>query len=306
MVDGDVRQESGRQRSPASEPPTICSSTPGVTDVLRWELSCRSHPRRRQPSAIPSDEPGPVGSTGEGEASSEHAVKNANGSTGGRRRARPNRQCRRKEDARRLAHGTRFTLRHTVAGRDWIPKAAAGWHLCLIVAERLLERSARSIPSAAETRSTTAGPDLNEAYAARLGIPATGLPDALRLTDRRAPHPSRSRLRTAPDGRPEQQSDGPVAERHQRHRTCAGGELAARAGVAGHPRRRDSVIGRHRHGSHAQVPAFPPPSSAGPRRHLPSTILGKVHGTCSFYGRGITDRRGRRGAKEEPPCIRKQ
>ena len=118
-------------------------------------------------------------------------------------------------------------------------------------------------------------------------------------------HPP-SKVWTAPDSRPEQQSDGPVAERHQRHRTCAGGELAARAGVAGHPRRRDSVIGRHRHGSHAQVPAFPPPSSAGPRWHLPSTILGKVHGTCSFYGRGITDRRGRRGAKEEPPCIRKQ
>ncbi|NUR49688.1 MAG: SRPBCC family protein [Hamadaea sp.] len=35
--------------------------------------------------------------------------------------------------------GTRLTLRHTVAGTDDLPRAAAGWHLCLDVAERLLD-----------------------------------------------------------------------------------------------------------------------------------------------------------------------
>ena len=35
--------------------------------------------------------------------------------------------------------GTRLMLRHTVAGREWVPKTAAGWHICLDVAERLLD-----------------------------------------------------------------------------------------------------------------------------------------------------------------------
>jgi len=34
--------------------------------------------------------------------------------------------------------GTRLTLRHRVADRDWLPKVAAGWHLCLDVADHLL------------------------------------------------------------------------------------------------------------------------------------------------------------------------
>ncbi|WP_344945680.1 SRPBCC family protein, partial [Actinomadura miaoliensis] len=35
--------------------------------------------------------------------------------------------------------GARLVLQHTVKERDWAPKAAAGWHLCLDVAERLLD-----------------------------------------------------------------------------------------------------------------------------------------------------------------------
>lgn len=35
--------------------------------------------------------------------------------------------------------GTRLTLRHTVADADWLPKVAAGWHICLDVAEHLLD-----------------------------------------------------------------------------------------------------------------------------------------------------------------------
>lgn len=34
--------------------------------------------------------------------------------------------------------GTRLTLRHTVQGADMLPKVAAGWHLCLDVADRML------------------------------------------------------------------------------------------------------------------------------------------------------------------------
>jgi uncharacterized protein YndB with AHSA1/START domain len=35
--------------------------------------------------------------------------------------------------------GTRLTLSHTMAERDLLPKVAAGWHICLDVAERLLD-----------------------------------------------------------------------------------------------------------------------------------------------------------------------
>ncbi|HEX2499574.1 MAG TPA: SRPBCC family protein [Actinomycetes bacterium] len=35
--------------------------------------------------------------------------------------------------------GTRLTLRHTVGDRDWLAKVAAGWHICLDVAERMLD-----------------------------------------------------------------------------------------------------------------------------------------------------------------------
>lgn len=38
-----------------------------------------------------------------------------------------------------IGSGTRLTLRHLVAAREDLAKAAAGWHLCLDVAERLLD-----------------------------------------------------------------------------------------------------------------------------------------------------------------------
>jgi uncharacterized protein YndB with AHSA1/START domain len=37
------------------------------------------------------------------------------------------------------ATGTRLTLRHTVADPDAVPMVAAGWHICLAVADRLLD-----------------------------------------------------------------------------------------------------------------------------------------------------------------------
>ena len=35
--------------------------------------------------------------------------------------------------------GTRLILRHTVGERELLPKVAAGWHLCLVVAAHLLD-----------------------------------------------------------------------------------------------------------------------------------------------------------------------
>jgi len=72
--------------------------------------------------------------------------------------------------------GTRLTLRHTVAGRDWVPKVAAGWHLCLDVAELLLD--GRPIgPIRGEEARNYGWDELNEAYAEKLSIPATELPE---------------------------------------------------------------------------------------------------------------------------------
>ena len=38
-----------------------------------------------------------------------------------------------------IAGGTRLTLRHSMSDRDSLAKMAAGWHLCLVVAEHLLD-----------------------------------------------------------------------------------------------------------------------------------------------------------------------
>jgi len=65
--------------------------------------------------------------------------------------------------------GTRLTLRHTVAGDEWVPKVAAGWHLCLDVAERLLE-GAPSTPVRGEEAMEHGWQALHDEYAERLGI----------------------------------------------------------------------------------------------------------------------------------------
>lgn len=63
--------------------------------------------------------------------------------------------------------GTRLTLRHTVTDRDWVPKGAAGWHICLAVAELLLD--GRPVGPIRGSRSREFGWDeLQEAYARRL------------------------------------------------------------------------------------------------------------------------------------------
>ncbi|MGW2156236.1 SRPBCC family protein [Nonomuraea sp. NPDC001699] len=75
--------------------------------------------------------------------------------------------------------GTRLTLRHTVQDRDMLPKAAAGWHICLDVAEKLLD--GRPIPPIRGAAAVDFGwSELNDRYARRLGVPDTGLPRHLK------------------------------------------------------------------------------------------------------------------------------
>jgi uncharacterized protein YndB with AHSA1/START domain len=70
--------------------------------------------------------------------------------------------------------GTRLTLRHTVAERDLLPKVAAGWHLCLAVAEYLLD--GRPIGPIRGSAARDYGWDeLNNAYAQKLAIVLPGI-----------------------------------------------------------------------------------------------------------------------------------
>jgi len=68
------------------------------------------------------------------------------------------------------ADGTRLTLRHTVADREWLPKVAAGWHLCLLVADRLLDGD--PIPVIRGNAAYGYGfDDLQDGYSRELGVP---------------------------------------------------------------------------------------------------------------------------------------
>lgn len=72
--------------------------------------------------------------------------------------------------------GTRLTLRHTVEGEDWLPKVAAGWHLCLDVAEHLLDGTPVG-PIRGEDARAHGWEELHDAYADRLGVTGTGWPE---------------------------------------------------------------------------------------------------------------------------------
>ncbi|HKU41340.1 MAG TPA: SRPBCC family protein [Polyangiales bacterium] len=75
-----------------------------------------------------------------------------------------------------IASGTRLTLRHSLEDRSWLPKVAAGWHICLDVAERALsgEPVGRIVGAAARDHGWEA---LEKAYADRTGIPSSGFPE---------------------------------------------------------------------------------------------------------------------------------
>jgi uncharacterized protein YndB with AHSA1/START domain len=71
--------------------------------------------------------------------------------------------------------GTRLTLRHTVEHPEWLPRVAAGWHICLVVAERLLD--GRPIGPIVGREAKRHGWDaLHDAYAAALGVRGAGFP----------------------------------------------------------------------------------------------------------------------------------
>jgi uncharacterized protein YndB with AHSA1/START domain len=65
------------------------------------------------------------------------------------------------------AGGTRLTLRHTATDPDLLAKVAAGWHLCLVVAERLLDGEPIGVIRGSDAMNY-GWEDLHEAYAKRL------------------------------------------------------------------------------------------------------------------------------------------
>jgi uncharacterized protein YndB with AHSA1/START domain len=69
--------------------------------------------------------------------------------------------------------GTRLTLRHTVADLDMAAMAAAGWHVCLDVAEHLLDGAPIGPIRGAEARDF-GWDQLNEAYAKKVGSLTAG------------------------------------------------------------------------------------------------------------------------------------
>jgi uncharacterized protein YndB with AHSA1/START domain len=70
------------------------------------------------------------------------------------------------------ATGCRLVLRHTLGDRDLVPKVAAGWHLCLDVAERLLD-GAPIGPIRGQASKAYGWDELREAYGSTLGIAST-------------------------------------------------------------------------------------------------------------------------------------
>jgi uncharacterized protein YndB with AHSA1/START domain len=74
--------------------------------------------------------------------------------------------------------GTRLTLRHTLADQSFVPKIAAGWQLCLDVAERLLDGAPIGRIVAMEALEF-GWERLNDEYAKRFAIENTGVPETI-------------------------------------------------------------------------------------------------------------------------------
>jgi uncharacterized protein YndB with AHSA1/START domain len=71
-----------------------------------------------------------------------------------------------------IESGTRLTLRHTVSDEVSVAKATAGWHICLDVAEHLLDGDPIG-PIRGEDAMDHGWQELHDAYAARLGVDST-------------------------------------------------------------------------------------------------------------------------------------
>jgi uncharacterized protein YndB with AHSA1/START domain len=65
--------------------------------------------------------------------------------------------------------GTRLTLRHTVSDRDLLPQVAAGWHLCLDVAEHVLDGE-QIAPIRGHDAMNYGWEELRDAYSRELGL----------------------------------------------------------------------------------------------------------------------------------------
>jgi uncharacterized protein YndB with AHSA1/START domain len=77
--------------------------------------------------------------------------------------------------------GTRLTLHHTVGDRTWLPKVAAGWHICLDVMARAVAGQPIGRIVAGEAKQF--GWDrLNAEYAKSFGVENTGWPEHVATT----------------------------------------------------------------------------------------------------------------------------
>jgi uncharacterized protein YndB with AHSA1/START domain len=72
--------------------------------------------------------------------------------------------------------GTTLTLRQTVQGPEWVPMVAAGWHICLVVAERLLDGQPIG-PIRGQDARNYGWDELNKAYADKFGLPVSEPPE---------------------------------------------------------------------------------------------------------------------------------
>jgi uncharacterized protein YndB with AHSA1/START domain len=67
--------------------------------------------------------------------------------------------------------GTRLTLSHTVPDQSWLSKVAAGWHLCLAVAQRMLDGDPVTVIRGGDAMNY-GWADLDVAYRKVLDLPA--------------------------------------------------------------------------------------------------------------------------------------
>jgi uncharacterized protein YndB with AHSA1/START domain len=71
--------------------------------------------------------------------------------------------------------GTRLTLRHSISDATYLSRVAAGWHICLVVAEYLMD-GAPVGPIVGERALEYGWQELNDRYTERLQVPNTGWP----------------------------------------------------------------------------------------------------------------------------------
>lgn len=74
--------------------------------------------------------------------------------------------------------GTRLTLHHTLDDPAWLPKVAAGWHMCIDIVDRALSGNPVGRIVGADARDY-GWERLNSEYAERFGVENTGWPEEI-------------------------------------------------------------------------------------------------------------------------------